>query len=41
MYGSLTKELAKKILLALEENREKLPDGVEKGILFDMKFLVK
>lgn len=41
MYGSLTEKLAEKILSALEENREKLPDGVEKGILFDMKFLAK
>lgn len=39
MYGKLSQPLQKDILQALEENGKELPEGVEKSILYDMKFL--
>lgn len=39
MYGRLQQPLRQDIFRALEENGGQLPDGVEKGILYDMKFL--
>lgn len=39
MYGKLSRSLQKDILQALEENGKELPEGVEKSILYDMKYL--
>lgn len=39
MYGRLSQPLRQDIFRALEENGGQLPAGVEKGILYDMKFL--
>lgn len=39
MYGRLPQPLGQDILRALEENGGELPDGTEKAILYDMKFL--
>lgn len=41
MYGKVTEPLQKQILLALEQSREELPDGIREEILYDMKFLIK
>ncbi len=41
MYGKVTKPLQQAIVSALEQKREELPAGVEKGILYDMRFLVR
>lgn len=41
MYGRISPALQKDILLALESNGRELPEGVEKAILYDMKFLVR
>lgn len=39
MYGRLSQPLRQDIFRALEENGGQLPEGVKKGILYDMKFL--
>ncbi len=41
MYGRVTRPLQQQILSALEQKKEELPAGVEKGILYDMRFLVR
>ena len=41
MYGKVTKPLQQAIVSALEQKREELPAGVEKGILYDMRVLVR
>lgn len=39
MYGHVAEPLRKEILSALEEGKGKFPERIEKGILYDMKFL--
>lgn len=39
MYGKIPQPLREEILLALEENGRELPDGMEKAILYDMKYV--
>ena len=39
MYGKIPQSLREDVLLALEENGRELPDGMEKAILHDMKYV--
>ncbi len=39
MYGKMPQSLREDVLLALEENGRELPDGMEKAILHDMKYV--
>ncbi|MDE6926502.1 MAG: hypothetical protein K2P59_14820 [Acetatifactor sp.] len=39
MYGKISQPLREDILLALEENGGALPEGMEKAILYDMKYV--
>lgn len=39
MYGKISQPLREDILRALEENGGELPDGMEKAILYDMKYV--
>ncbi len=41
MYASVSKRLYDDILLALEQNKGHLPEGIADEILYDMKFLAK
>ena len=39
MYGRISQPLREDILLALEENGGALPEGMEKAILYDLKYV--
>lgn len=41
MYANVSRRLNDDILLALEQNKDQIPEGIASGILYDMKFLTR